>query len=330
MVHIDIYSDPVCPWCYIGKRRLERTLSARDDLKFNIKWHPFLLNPDMPSSGMDQTSYLIHKFGGLERAIKFQDIISETGQGERLALNFDLIQNTPNTINAHRLIRLADNYGLQNEIVEALFSAYFKDGEDIGNQGVLIRIGHRIALNLAKKDFCNDLSKLPQPVVTVLLGGNNAVYQMNKKVAIDIADKLLNISETYEYGLAITTSPRTPTDIVEIINEKLKEKLVNNKAILWKGDGRNPYLGYLAHADFIFATNDSVNMISEAAATGKPVYTIELDGGSKKFTRFHKAMNEAKITRPFKDIIEHWSYQIPNDTIKAASEIKLRTNIKNV
>ena len=71
-------------------------------------------------------------------------------------------------------------------------------------------------------------------------------------------------------------------------------------------------------------------MISEAAATGKPVYTIELDGGSKKFTRFHKAMNEAKITRPFKDIIEHWSYQIPNDTIKAASEIKLRTNIKNV
>ena len=185
-------------------------------------------------------------------------------------------------------------------------------------------------LNLAKKDFCNDLSKLPQPVVTVLLGGNNAVYQMNKKVAIDIADKLLHISETYEYGLAITTSPRTPTDIVEIINEKLKEKLVNNKAVLWKGDGRNPYLGYLAHADFIFATNDSVNMISEAAATGKPVYTIELDGGSKKFTRFHKAMNEAKITRPFKDIIEHWSYQIPNDTIKAASEIKLRTNIKNV
>jgi len=147
MVHIDIYSDPVCPWCYIGKRRLERTLSARDDLKFNIKWHPFLLNPDMPSSGMDQTSYLIHKFGGLERAIISQDIISETGQGERLALNFDLIQNTPNTINAHRLIRLADNYGLQNEIVEALFSAYFKDGEDIGNQGVLIRIGHRIGLD---------------------------------------------------------------------------------------------------------------------------------------------------------------------------------------
>jgi predicted DsbA family dithiol-disulfide isomerase len=147
MVHIDIYSDPVCPWCYIGKRRLERTLSARDDLKVDIKWHPYLLNPDMPLSGMDQTSYLIYKYGGLERAIKFQDIISETGQGERLALNFDQIQNTPNTINAHRLIRLADNYGLQNEIVEALFTAYFKNGEDIGDQGVLIRIGHSIGLD---------------------------------------------------------------------------------------------------------------------------------------------------------------------------------------
>tara|TARA_B110000014_G_scaffold68297_1_gene46664 strand:+ start:174 stop:836 length:663 start_codon:yes stop_codon:yes gene_type:complete len=147
MVHIDIYSDPVCPWCYIGKRRLERTLSARDDLKVDIKWHPYLLNPDMPLSGMDQTSYLIYKYGGLERAIKFQDIISETGQGERLALNFDQIQNTPNTINAHRLIRLADNYGLQNEIVEALFTAYFKNGEDIGDHGVLIRIGHSIGLD---------------------------------------------------------------------------------------------------------------------------------------------------------------------------------------
>ena len=147
MVHIDIYSDPVCPWCYIGKRRLERTLSARDDLKVDIKWHPYLLNPDMPLSGMDQTSYLIYKYGGLERAIKFQDIISETGQGERLALNFDQIRNTPNTINAHRLIRLADNYGLQNEIVEALFTAYFKNGEDIGDHGVLIRIGHSIGLD---------------------------------------------------------------------------------------------------------------------------------------------------------------------------------------
>jgi predicted DsbA family dithiol-disulfide isomerase len=147
MVYIDVYSDPVCPWCYIGKRRLERTLSTRDDFKSNIKWHPFLLNPDMPSSGMDQTSYLIHKFGGLERAIKFQDIISETAQSERLALNFDVIKNTPNTISAHRLIRLADDYGLQNEIVEALFSAYFKDGEDIGDHDVLVRIAHTIGLD---------------------------------------------------------------------------------------------------------------------------------------------------------------------------------------
>ena len=113
-------------------------------------------------------------------------------------------------------------------------------------------------------------SVYPHPLITVLLGGNNAVYRMDRKVAIEIADKLLNISERYKYGLAITTSPRTPPEVVKIIAEKLKEKLSNNKAILWKGEGRNPYLGYLAHADFIIATSDSVNMISEAAATGKP------------------------------------------------------------
>lgn len=184
-------------------------------------------------------------------------------------------------------------------------------------------------LNIAKKDFYNDLFGVPHPLITVLLGGNNAVYRMDRKVAIEIADKLLNISERYKYGLAITTSPRTPPEVVKIIAEKLKEKLSNNKAILWKGEGRNPYLGYLAHADFIIATSDSVNMISEAAATGKPVYTIELNGGSNKFTRFHKAMYEAKITRPFADIIEHWSYKIPNDTVNAASEIKLRRILKN-
>ena len=182
----------------------------------------------------------------------------------------------------------------------------------------------------AKNDFYNDLYSLPRPLITVLLGGNNAVYRMNKRVAIQIADRLLAISEVYKYGLAITASPRTPTEVINVIAQRLKEKLANNKAVLWRGKGRNPYMGYLAHADFIFATSDSVNMVSEAAATGKPIYTIELIGGSTKFMRFHKAMNEAKITRPFAGIIEHWSYQIPNDTVRAASEIQLRTNLKNV
>lgn len=147
MVQIDIYADPVCPWCFIGKRRLERTLAARDDVEATLNWRPFQLNPDMPSDGMDQTSYLISKFGGLERALKFQDAIAETGQGERIAFNFERIRHTPNTLDAHRLIRFAGAQGLQNDVVEALFAGYFIEGENIGDHDVLIRIAHTVGLD---------------------------------------------------------------------------------------------------------------------------------------------------------------------------------------
>jgi predicted DsbA family dithiol-disulfide isomerase len=147
MVQIDIYADPVCPWCFIGKRRLERTLAARDDVDATLNWRPFQLNPDMPPEGMDQTSYLISKFGGLERALKFQDAIAETGQGERIAFNFERIRHTPNTLDAHRLIRFAGAQGLQNDVVEALFAAYFVAGENIGDHGVLVRIAHTVGLD---------------------------------------------------------------------------------------------------------------------------------------------------------------------------------------
>ena len=147
MVQIDIYSDPVCPWCFIGKRRIERTLAARDDITATLNWRPFQLNPDMPSEGMDQTSYLVSKFGGLERAVKFNDAIAETGHSERIAFDFTRIRHTPNTLDCHRLIRFAGTQGLQNEVVEALFAAYFTAGENIGDHGVLVRIAHAVGLD---------------------------------------------------------------------------------------------------------------------------------------------------------------------------------------
>lgn len=147
MVHIDIYSDPVCPWCFIGKRRLERTLAARDDVTTTITWRPFQLNPDMPPDGMEQTNYLSSKFGSLERAAKFYDVIAEAGQSERIAFNFDAIRHTPNTLDSHRLIRFADAHGRQSEVVEALFAAYFVEGENIGDHGVLTRIAHTVGLD---------------------------------------------------------------------------------------------------------------------------------------------------------------------------------------
>jgi len=147
MVQIDIYSDPVCPWCFIGKRRLERTLAARDDVTAALNWRPFQLNPDMPPEGMDRPTYLSSKFGGIERAEKFHDAIAEAGQSERIAFNFDAIQHIPNTLDSHRLIRFAGPYGPQADVVEALFSAHFLEGEDIGDHGVLTRIAHTVGLD---------------------------------------------------------------------------------------------------------------------------------------------------------------------------------------
>jgi predicted DsbA family dithiol-disulfide isomerase len=147
MVHIDVYSDPVCPWCFIGKRRLERTLAARDDVAATVAWRPFQLNPDMPTEGMDRMNYLSSKFGGPERAAKFYDMISQAGQSERIGFDFDAIQHTPNTLDAHRLIRFAGLHERQSDVVEALFAAYFLKAEDIGDHGVLTRIAHTVGLD---------------------------------------------------------------------------------------------------------------------------------------------------------------------------------------
>jgi predicted DsbA family dithiol-disulfide isomerase len=147
MVQIDIYSDPVCPWCFIGKRRLERTLVARDDIAATLTWRPFQLSPDMPPDGMDRATYLNSKFEDKERTEKFHDAIAEAGQSERIAFDFDAIQHTPNTLDSHRLIRFAGAYGSQADVVEALFSAHFLEGEDIGDHGVLTRIAHAVDLD---------------------------------------------------------------------------------------------------------------------------------------------------------------------------------------
>ena len=147
MVHIDVYSDPVCPWCFIGKRRLERTLAARDDIVATVAWRPFQLNPDMPPDGMDRLNYLSSKFGGLERAAKFYDAIVQAGQSERIAFDFEAIRHTPNTLDAHRLIRYAGLHERQGDVVEALFRAYFLEAEDIGDHGVLTRIAHATGLD---------------------------------------------------------------------------------------------------------------------------------------------------------------------------------------
>ena len=140
---IDVISDAICPWCYIGKRHLESALALLDKqgLHFTVAWHPFQLNPDMPREGVERAQYRLAKFGSAERSRQLDERITETAATVGLEFHLDRLTRTPNTLDAHRLIRLAGQHGVQDGVVEALFEGYFCDGADIGNAEVLARLG---------------------------------------------------------------------------------------------------------------------------------------------------------------------------------------------
>lgn len=140
MTQLDIFSDPICPWCYIGKAQLDRALADNPGHPFTIRWLPFMLNPDMPREGMDSRTYLETKFGGKDAAIKAYMPVAEHAKAAGLDLNLDAITRTPSTVDAHRLIHWAGMEGVQQVIVPALFRAYFEDGRDIGSPEVLADI----------------------------------------------------------------------------------------------------------------------------------------------------------------------------------------------
>jgi predicted DsbA family dithiol-disulfide isomerase len=142
MIQIDIVSDTVCPWCFIGKRRLEAALAERgpDAPPVAIAWRPYQLNPDMPADGVDRRAYLEAKFGGPERAKAIYDRVRRVGAGVGIDFQFDRIPRTPNTIASHRLVHRAGRHGRQDAVVEALFRAYFLEGRDIGSVDTLVEV----------------------------------------------------------------------------------------------------------------------------------------------------------------------------------------------
>jgi predicted DsbA family dithiol-disulfide isomerase len=136
---IDIVSDVVCPWCYVGKLQLERALALEPQPGLQVTWRPFQLNPDMPEEGMERAAYLRAKFGedgGGDRYAR----VRAAGASVGLDFAFDRIRRTPNTLQAHRLIRWSAAIGAQDAMVEALFRAYFLEGEDVGDKATLARI----------------------------------------------------------------------------------------------------------------------------------------------------------------------------------------------
>ncbi|HVZ07429.1 DsbA family oxidoreductase [Rhodopila sp.] len=149
---IDIVSDAVCPWCYIGKRQLERALAqlAQEGLTFSVHWNPFQLNPDMPKEGRDRTAYRIWKFGSAEQAAALDARITEAAAGVGLDFRTDLMTRTPNTIDAHRLVWFGGRKGVQDAVMEAVFKAYFTQGRDIGDREVLADCAAEAGLDRAE------------------------------------------------------------------------------------------------------------------------------------------------------------------------------------
>ena len=147
-VTIDVYSDVVCPWCYVGKRRLERALSSLS-VRTNVRWRPFELNPTLPPEGMDRVAYLEAKFGSVDAFLRLEEHVKRAGESEGISFAFENVVRTPNTFMAHRLIWYAGREGVQDRIVDALFKGYFEQGADIGSRSVLARLAESVGVQAA-------------------------------------------------------------------------------------------------------------------------------------------------------------------------------------
>ena len=143
-LRVEVVSDVICPWCYIGKRRFEKALAlVTDEAKIELRWLPFQLNPDMPREGMARADYRARKFGSVERGRSLDARVAAEGQGEGIAFAFERIERTPNTLAAHQLIEIAQQEGRGDATVDALFRAYFEQARDIGDPAVLAEIAAR-------------------------------------------------------------------------------------------------------------------------------------------------------------------------------------------
>jgi len=152
---LEIYSDLICPWCYIGKRRLEAAQRLSDDVRTaHIIWHPFQLNPDMPPAGVDRRTYRTEKFGSWEQSLELDAQVVRAGADVGIAFNYSAVQRTPNTFDSHRLIWLAGEHGNQDPVVEALFAAYFVEGRDLSQRSELVEIAAAAGL---PRDAAQDL-----------------------------------------------------------------------------------------------------------------------------------------------------------------------------
>jgi len=145
-IRIDLFADIACPWCYIGERRLEQALEQRPDLSVEWHWHPFQLQPDMPKEGLPWSELIDRKFGGAARARGMFEQVASAGAGDGLEFRFDKVASAPNTLDAHRLVLLAELSGRAKEMAMALFAAYFTEGKNLNDRDTLVAIGSSVGI----------------------------------------------------------------------------------------------------------------------------------------------------------------------------------------
>jgi mitochondrial fission protein ELM1 len=204
-----------------------------------------------------------------------------------------------------------------------LVAAPAHDGLEGGNVLVTTGAVHRVTpekLADAAEQFRPMLKDLPRPLIAVLVGGSNRRYRMTAATTANLCARLKLMCEKHSAGLAVTISRRTSAPCTAM----LREKMADAPALVWDGQGDNPYLGFLALADAFVVTEDSVSMISEVASTGKPVYVAALEGGGGRFHRFHHNFRAAGITRPLDGSLDDWNYTPPDDTARVAAEVHKR------
>lgn len=180
---------------------------------------------------------------------------------------------------------------------------------------------HRVTAKTLSEDAARlgpALSHLPRPYIGVLLGGSNAAYTFDLKTAENIGTKLKSYAEALGGSLIVTPSRRTG----EANEQAIRRAIGSVPNFVWDGSGLNPYFGILGLADYLVVTCDSVNMVSEALATGKPVYVADLPGGNSKFEAFHRNLRTVGLTRPFGEVFESYFYAPPNDMVAVAARIR--------
>ena len=204
MIELDIFSDTVCPWCFIGMKRLENALKKYTNLEIKQTWRPFQLNPGMPPDGMDRQEYLISKFGSADAAKTVYENIYEEGIKEGINFNFDLIDLTPNSFNSHRLLALAYKQNIQESVLNSLFESYFINGKDIGDPNILLEIAVKHKIDSEEfKNYLSDqenIEPLANEEIQARKMGINSVptFIINKQIVINGAQTSENFELIFE------------------------------------------------------------------------------------------------------------------------------------